>query len=182
MLKRMLKVKNQFFTKFHNFEIMFHISTLLPYQRHDEFKLARSRVIGNDITMIIFQEGNTTYIPETMTGDVNHVFLVVQPVIMTTGVKYRVGCVSKSYVKSFEPEIPGSLFEKGVPFREFILTKLINGHMAAQRSIGLVKMYSRPRLAKFKQIFEKYPAPKKITKFVQKKASEFMKIADTKAT
>jgi len=54
--------------------------------------------------------------------------------------------------------------------------------MAAQRSIGLVKMYSRPRLAKFKQIFEKYPAPKKITKFVQKKASEFMKIADTKAT
>jgi RAP1 GTPase activating protein 1 len=81
------------FTHFHGFDVMFHVSTYLPYNPLDEKKvgalwsrgmiaddllhmqLQRSRVIGNDITMIIFQEGDTRYEPTTMTGGVSRTTL-----------------------------------------------------------------------------------------------------------
>jgi hypothetical protein len=61
------------------FEIMFHVSTLLPFHPADPLKvslvcrvvltglqLVRARQIQNDVVMIIFQEGLTTYDPDTM--------------------------------------------------------------------------------------------------------------------
>ena len=39
----------------------------------------RARQIQNDVVVLIYQEGNTTYNPETMPTNVAHVFAVVRP-------------------------------------------------------------------------------------------------------
>ena len=37
-------------------EIMFHVSTLLPYLTNDKQQLQRKRHVGNDMVCIVFQE------------------------------------------------------------------------------------------------------------------------------
>jgi Rap/ran-GAP len=41
-----------------NFEIMFHVSTMLPYYPDDPQKLERKRHLGNDVVVIIFTESD----------------------------------------------------------------------------------------------------------------------------
>ena len=48
---------------FHNREIMFHVSTLLPFSESDKQQLQRKRHIGNDIVAVVFQEANTPSAP-----------------------------------------------------------------------------------------------------------------------
>jgi RAP1 GTPase activating protein 1 len=40
-------------------DIMFHVSTLLPYSAVDPQQIHRKRRIGNDIGVIVFQDGGT---------------------------------------------------------------------------------------------------------------------------
>lgn len=40
---------------FHEREVMFHVSTLLPYSESDRQQLQRKRHIGNDIVAVVFQ-------------------------------------------------------------------------------------------------------------------------------
>jgi hypothetical protein len=47
------------------------LTPLRRYHAGDRMKLARSRVIGNDITTIVYQEGLTPYHPDTIPGDVH---------------------------------------------------------------------------------------------------------------
>lgn len=42
------------YTEFWGNEVMFHVSTLLPYVPNDEQQLGRKRHIGNDIVTIVF--------------------------------------------------------------------------------------------------------------------------------
>lgn len=51
------------FTEFKDYEIMFHVSTLLPFMPADEQKIERKRHLGNDIVVIVFKEGNTPFLP-----------------------------------------------------------------------------------------------------------------------
>ena len=59
-------------------EIMFHVSTLLPYSRTDSQQLERKRHIGNDIVTIIFQDENTPFAPDMIASNFLHSFIVVQ--------------------------------------------------------------------------------------------------------
>ena len=44
---------------------MFHVSTLLPYEKSDPQKLQRKRHVGNDIVCVVFLEAdNTRSLPE----------------------------------------------------------------------------------------------------------------------
>jgi hypothetical protein len=43
------------YRRWKGFELMFHVSTLLPFVQGQEQQLARKRRIGNDIGVIIFQ-------------------------------------------------------------------------------------------------------------------------------
>ena len=141
------KGKYSLFTTFEDINIMYHVSTMLPYDPKDPHKLQRSRVICNDVAMIIFQDGSlTSYIPSTMTGQVSHVFLIVRPIQLTDGSPaYQVGACYKDYVTSFGPRIPtpNIVLEKDI--RQWLLTKILNGFIAAQMSPGLSMMYVRPR-------------------------------------
>lgn len=61
-------------------EIMFHVSTLLPYTESDPQQLQRKRHIGNDIVAIVFQEANTPFSPDMIASHFLHAFIVVQVV------------------------------------------------------------------------------------------------------
>lgn len=50
--------KESLYTTFREYEIMFHVSTMLPYTDGDSQQLARKRHLGNDIVVILFQEVN----------------------------------------------------------------------------------------------------------------------------
>lgn len=58
------------FTTFRDYQIMFHVSTMLACPPGDTEKLCRSRMIGNDIVNVIFMEGTTPYNPTTLLGAV----------------------------------------------------------------------------------------------------------------
>lgn len=61
-------------------EVMFHVSTLLPYTENDPQQLQRKRHIGNDIVAIVFQEGNTPFAPDMIASHFLHAYIVVQPI------------------------------------------------------------------------------------------------------
>lgn len=71
-------------------EIMFHVSTLLPYTPNDPSQIQRKRHIGNDIVTIIFQEENTPFHPSMIKSSFLHVFLVIQPAQILSRPCYKV--------------------------------------------------------------------------------------------
>jgi hypothetical protein len=147
------------YTKFQEFEIMYHVSTLLPYHPADPLKLVRARQIQNDVVMVIFQEGQTTYAPEAMPTNVAHIFAVVRPFRNPRNpdeTLYQLGFVSKANVNAFRPDLPyPPVFRHDESFRRFLLTKLINGQIAARKS-GLQMMFTRPRQAMLQEIVQTF--------------------------
>ncbi|XP_027764598.1 rap1 GTPase-activating protein 1 [Empidonax traillii] len=63
---------------FRDKEIMFHVSTKLPYTEGDAQQLQRKRHIGNDIVAIVFQDENTPFVPDMIASNFLHAFVVVQ--------------------------------------------------------------------------------------------------------
>jgi len=60
------------YTTYSDYEIMLHVSTLLPHKKKDVQQLERKRHIGNDIGVIIYREGNnsgTPYRPNTIESE-----------------------------------------------------------------------------------------------------------------
>ena len=114
-------------------EIMFHVSTLLPFTPNDQQQLRRKRHIGNDVVAIIFQEKNTPFCPSTIRSHFLHVFIIVQVEHSRSGqTYYKVSVTSKEGVPKFMPDMPNPcVFKKGTDFREFLLTKILNGEKAA---------------------------------------------------
>lgn len=45
------------YRKLQNYEIMFHVSTYIPYYSKDQQQVERKRHIGNDVVVIIFRDG-----------------------------------------------------------------------------------------------------------------------------
>jgi hypothetical protein len=78
---------------FNDKEIMFHVSTLLPYSKTDSQQLERKRHIGNDIVTIIFQDENTPFAPDMIASNFLHAFIVIQKYKLSendTTTRYRV--------------------------------------------------------------------------------------------
>ena len=65
------------YTNWRNIEIMFHVSTMLPYEKHDLQKLQRKRHIGNDIVCVVFLEAeNTPFSPTCIKSHFLHTFII----------------------------------------------------------------------------------------------------------
>jgi hypothetical protein len=128
--------KESVFSEYKGFQIMFHVSTMLPLHESDVQKLERKRHIGNDIVIVIFKEGNTPFDPTQLHTQFNHVFIVVEEVHDSSGddeLRYRVEVVTKPDVPCFAPRLPQEpIFKASDPrFREMLLHKIINGERAA---------------------------------------------------
>ncbi|XP_055475453.1 rap1 GTPase-activating protein 2 isoform X5 [Psammomys obesus] len=137
------------YTTFRDREIMFHVSTKLPFTDGDTQQLQRKRHIGNDIVAIIFQEENTPFVPDMIASNFLHAYIVVQA--ESTGAEtpsYKVSVTAREDVPAFGPPLPSPpVFQKGAEFREFLLTKLTNAENACCKSDKFAKLEDRTRAA-----------------------------------
>lgn len=122
------------YEQFNNHEIMFHVSTLLPYSKIERQQLERKRHIGNDIVAIVFQEKETSFNPECIASQFLHVYLVVTP-LTDDGERFKVSVIHRDSVPTFGPAAnPSRVFQCDQTFKQWLLTKLINAEMASCRS------------------------------------------------
>uniref|UniRef100_A0A8B9J260 RAP1 GTPase activating protein n=1 Tax=Amazona collaria TaxID=241587 RepID=A0A8B9J260_9PSIT len=117
---------------FRDKEIMFHVSTKLPYTEGDAQQLQRKRHIGNDIVAVVFQDENTPFVPDMIASNFLHAFVVVQlEQGSDQGTLYKggIGC-------TITPSLPPA----GPEFQEFLLTKLINAEYACYKAEKFAKL------------------------------------------
>ncbi|XP_048681381.2 rap1 GTPase-activating protein 1 isoform X6 [Caretta caretta] len=141
---------------FRSKEIMFHVSTKLPYTEGDAQQLQRKRHIGNDIVAIVFQDENTPFVPDMIASNFLHAYIVVQaekPCSEST--LYKVSVTARDDVPFFGPPLPDpAVFRKGLDFQEFLLTKLINAEYACYKAEKFAKLEERTRAALLETLYE----------------------------
>ncbi|XP_072175263.1 rap1 GTPase-activating protein 1-like isoform X3 [Diadema setosum] len=137
------------YCKYHTNEIMFHVSTMLPYTEGDAQQLQRKRHIGNDIVAIIFQEENTPFVPDMIASNFLHAYIIVQVIQPNTdNTKYKVTITARNNVPPFGPNLPSpSIFKKGAELKEFLLCKLLNAEHACYKAQKFASIQARTRSA-----------------------------------
>uniref|UniRef100_A0A384BWL8 Signal induced proliferation associated 1 like 3 n=1 Tax=Ursus maritimus TaxID=29073 RepID=A0A384BWL8_URSMA len=145
------------YTTYQDYEIMFHVSTLLPYTPNNRQQLLRKRHIGNDIVTIIFQEpGALPFTPKNIRSHFQHVFIIIRahnP--CTDNVCYSMAVTRSKDAPPFGPPIPsGTTFRKSDVFRDFLLAKVINAENAAHKSDKFHTMATRTRQEYLKDLAE----------------------------
>ncbi|XP_001366781.1 signal-induced proliferation-associated 1-like protein 3 [Monodelphis domestica] len=145
------------YTTYQEYELMFHVSTMLPYTPNNRQQLLRKRHIGNDIVTIIFQEpGALPFTPQNIRSHFQHVFIIVRvhnP--CTDAVCYSVAVSRSKDAPPFGPPIPnGVTFRKSDVFRDFLLAKVINAEHAAHKSDKFHTMATRTRQEYLKDLAE----------------------------
>ncbi|XP_045067105.1 signal-induced proliferation-associated 1-like protein 1 [Coregonus clupeaformis] len=147
------------YTTYKDYEVMFHVSTMLPYTPNNKQQLLRKRHIGNDIVTIVFQEpGAQPFTPKNIRSHFQHVFVVVrahQPCSDNTS--YSVAVTRSRDVPSFGPPIPEDVsFPKSSVFRDFLLAKIINAENAAHKSHKFRAMATRTRQEYLRDLAERH--------------------------
>ncbi|XP_041655458.1 rap1 GTPase-activating protein 1 isoform X2 [Cheilinus undulatus] len=144
------------YCNYRNKEVMFHVSTKLPYTEGDTQQLQRKRHIGNDIVAIVFQEENTPFVPDMIASNFLHAYIVVQVVNpCSDNVLYRVSVTARDDVPFFGPALPNpAVFKKGPEFHEFLFTKLINAEYACYKAEKFAKLEERTRSALLETLYE----------------------------
>ncbi|XP_012221420.1 rap1 GTPase-activating protein 1-like isoform X5 [Linepithema humile] len=147
-------------------EVLFHVASLLPYSPGDSQQLQRKRHIGNDIVAIIFQEESTPFSPDMIASHFLHAFIVVQVIDpCTPNTRYKVSVTARDDVPWFGPTLPTpAVFLRGVEFKEFLLTKLVNAENAAYKAEKFSKLELRTRSALLESLTEE----------LQSKTAEFL--------
>ena len=137
------------YTHWRGIEIMFHVSTLLPYENSDPQKLQRKRHVGNDIVCVVFLEAdNTRFSPSCIKSHFLHTFIVVRcsPKIKFNPARYEISVVTRDEVGAYKPYLwEQSVFTKGPMFRDWILAKIINGERASYSAPKFARMQERTR-------------------------------------
>ncbi|XP_062320392.1 signal-induced proliferation-associated 1-like protein 2 isoform X2 [Osmerus eperlanus] len=147
------------YTTYKDYELMFHVSSLLPYTPNNRQQLLRKRHIGNDIVTIVFQEpGSLPFTPQNIRSHFQHVFVLVKvhnP--CTENVCYSVAVSRSKDVPPFGPPLPkGVTFPKSAVFRDFLLAKVINGENAAHKSEKFRAMATRTRQEYLRDLAENF--------------------------
>ncbi|XP_045548931.1 GTPase-activating Rap/Ran-GAP domain-like protein 3 isoform X6 [Salmo salar] len=123
---------NSIYTVYQGHELMFHVSTMLPYSKENKQQVERKRHIGNDIVTIVFQEGEDTsssFKPSMIRSHFTHIFALVR--YNSQNDSYRLKIFSEESVPLFGPPLPSPpVFTDHQEFRDFLLVKLINGEKA----------------------------------------------------
>eukprot|EP00026_Physarum_polycephalum_P000328 Phypoly_transcript_00328.p1 GENE.Phypoly_transcript_00328~~Phypoly_transcript_00328.p1 ORF type:complete len:1301 (-),score=247.36 Phypoly_transcript_00328:874-4776(-) len=130
------------YTRFRQFEIMFHVSTLLSHEPTDKQYLAKKKHIGNDIVVVVFMDIDAPPLdPAFMRTHFTQVYILVQPFYPESGASgstspcFRISAVAKDGVRPFGPAIPDNVdFSIDHMLKSFLLLKLINAERAALAS------------------------------------------------
>jgi len=138
---------NSIYTRYHDIDIMFHVSTLLPFFPADPQQIERKRHIGNDIVVIIFNEATNLFDPSIMRSEYNNVYIFVKPIVEDGKCsKYSISISSKSGTPPFGPLLTSpAIYEKNQALRTFLLTKLINAERASFEAPSFAPKIKRTR-------------------------------------
>ncbi|KAF3840508.1 hypothetical protein F7725_006370 [Dissostichus mawsoni] len=71
-------------------EIMFHVSTKLPFIEGDAQQ--RKRHIGNDIVALVFQEDATPFVPDMIASNFLHAFILFREFLLTKLINAELAC------------------------------------------------------------------------------------------
>uniref|UniRef100_A0A3Q3XG23 Rap-GAP domain-containing protein n=1 Tax=Mola mola TaxID=94237 RepID=A0A3Q3XG23_MOLML len=146
------------YTRYQDYEIMFHVSTMLPYTANNTQQLLRKRHIGNDIVTIVFQEpGALPFTPKSIRSHFQHVFIIVQVHEPCTDKTYYVAVTRSKDIPLFGPLFPkGARFPRSLALRDFLLAKAVNAENAAEKSEKFRSMATRTRQEYLKDLAENY--------------------------
>ncbi|XP_030853506.1 GTPase-activating Rap/Ran-GAP domain-like protein 3 [Strongylocentrotus purpuratus] len=123
------------YTMYEGHEVMFHVSTSLPYSKDNKQQVERKRHVGNDIVTIVFMdaedpEDEVFFKPSMIRSHFTHIFALVT--YNKNEDTYRLRVYSEESVPLFGPPLPApAVFDDHRAFRDFLLVKLINGEKAA---------------------------------------------------
>lgn len=114
------------YTIYEGHEIMFHVSTMLPYSKDNRQQVERKRHIGNDIVNIVFVDGGATQMsqfnPAFIKSQFTHVFALVA--YDSSDNSYKLVVYSEESVPLFGPSLPcPPVFKMPQEFREFLIVK-----------------------------------------------------------
>jgi len=145
------------FVEFNNNEIMFHVSTMLPHNPQDKQQLEKKRHIGNDLVVIIFQEGDQVYRPTTLSSRQIQVVFLVKPEEVDGKRKFRLAIVRRDDVPPFDPPLPDDpIFELNAEFHEFFFKKLLNAEKASYKAPIIAAKLNRTRTALLQDIASRF--------------------------
>jgi hypothetical protein len=120
------------YTVFHQRNIMFHVSTFLPFSDVNPQQVQRKSHIGNDIGIIIFRDKEDSwkpFDPSIIVSQFSHFCIVVEYTGKdSSGTSiFRVSCSRKDNVPAFGPfPISSARMKLGESLRNFILLKCKN--------------------------------------------------------
>ena len=89
-------------------ELMFHVSTLLPYTPNNTQQLPRKRYIGNDIVTVVFQEPEAKPFIPNLKSQFQHVFIVVRGLYIFFFKQIFLGF-----------DLTGSVNRQGIPLKKY---------------------------------------------------------------
>jgi hypothetical protein len=135
---------HSWFSSVDGVDIMFHVSTELPSGEDDLQQLGKKRRIGNDLGVIVFQDGGT-FVPPIV-SQLLHVYTVVSPLEIGGREFYRVEVSQKAGVEVCSPpfDAPFSLYPATPAFKRLLTYKLVNAQLAAMRSPFLSRKIFEP--------------------------------------
>ena len=89
-------------------------------------------------------------------GSVNSVACVVKP--SQEEKRFLVGSFRRSHINQYSPQIPSFVNEENL--KDFLLTKMVNGILSAQKAPPFSDMYSKLFKSDFKDLVEQFQRPK----------------------
>ncbi|XP_036368697.1 GTPase-activating Rap/Ran-GAP domain-like protein 3 isoform X2 [Octopus sinensis] len=140
-------------------EIMFHVSTLLPYSPDNRQQVERKRHIGNDIVNIVYFdcdfEKPPVFKPNMMKTHFTHIYAVVM--YNKEQDAFKLSVFSEESVPLFGPVLPSPpIFTNHKEFRDFLLVKLINGEKAAVNNRLFAQKRERTLDMLIRNIYQEY--------------------------
>lgn len=132
------------YAKWRQFQLAFHVSTLMPFTIMEPQMLARKRHIGNDVCLIVFNDGNTPFRLDLIKSKFIHNYIVIQPILFEGTVYYRLSCAKRKNVPLHGPPSERcAVFEQNEAFKDFLFSKLINGERAAKKTEAFANKHLR---------------------------------------
>ncbi|XP_029409205.2 GTPase-activating Rap/Ran-GAP domain-like protein 3 isoform X2 [Bactrocera dorsalis] len=186
--------KYSVYTLYEGHEIMFHVSTLLPYSHDNRQQVERKRHIGNDIVNIIFidqptadktntqqMEGKvkdnsefilpTAFDPTWIKSQFTHIFAVITKLNNA----YRLAVFCDENVPPFGPTLPNPPeFTDISMFREFLLVKMINAEKATFQTPIFSQKRERTLDMLIKDLYDDYMGDGKLNMLNRRAFSEVL--------
>ncbi|KMQ93050.1 gtpase-activating rap ran-gap domain-like protein 3 protein [Lasius niger] len=164
--------KESYYTVYAGHEVMYHVSTMLPYSKDNPQQLERKRHIGNDIVNIIYTDDPSavdTFNPNCIRSQFTHVFAVVTT--EADGKGWRVAIYCDENVPLFGPSLPcPPVFEDPYNLREFLLVKLINGEKATFDTPTFSRKRERTLDALLRDMYQEHSQESKSNSMLNRRA------------